>query len=163
MIVVADSSPLIVLTNIDHLPVLPRLFTTVTIPPAVAAELAQPNRPPSVREFIKNPPAWLSVCAPAHVREIPLIHAGEREAISVALELSADLLLIDDAQGRKSAVQHGLNITGTLGILQRGAEAGLLNLATAFERIKQTDFWISHDLLDVILRAHTQRTPPHQL
>jgi predicted nucleic acid-binding protein len=52
MIVVADSSPLIVLVNIGHVQILPTLFQEVFIPPQIAAELADPKRPQGVRDFI---------------------------------------------------------------------------------------------------------------
>jgi predicted nucleic acid-binding protein len=51
MIFVADSSPLIVLINIDHIDVLPRLFGQVVIPPEISVELSVPTRPQAVRDF----------------------------------------------------------------------------------------------------------------
>ena len=50
MLVVADSSPIIALINIDYISVVPKLFQQVIIPPQVAAELAQPNKPVGVRQ-----------------------------------------------------------------------------------------------------------------
>ena len=154
MIVVADSSPLIVLVNIGHIRVLPELFGEVVIPPQIAAELADARRPQAVQDFIAAKPAWLSVRTPARVEPIPELHEGERAAISLAGELKADLLLIDESDGRSAALARHLQITGTIGILQRAAEQGLLDLANAFERIKQTDFWISPRLLDAELARH---------
>src|SRR5688572_6435560 len=117
MIVVADSSPLIVLVNIGHVDVLPTMFGQVAIPSAVAAELAQPNRTQAARDFIATAPPWLTVRDPAVIEDIPLLHGGERAAISLARELNADLLLIDEARGRKAATERALNIAGTVGIL----------------------------------------------
>ena len=154
MIVVADSSPLIVLVNIGCIRILPELFGEVVIPPQIAAELADANRPQAVRDFIGAKPPWLHVRAPISVEPIPELHEGERAAISLASELKADLLLIDESDGRSAALARHLQITGTIGILQRAAEQGLLDLADAFERIKQTDFWISPRLLDAELARH---------
>jgi predicted nucleic acid-binding protein len=56
MLVIADSSPLIVLVNIGHIGVLPKLFGEVVIPPAVASEIAAPARPEVVREFSLHAP-----------------------------------------------------------------------------------------------------------
>ncbi len=61
MIVVADSSPLILLVNIGHIELLLSLFKRVVIPPAVASELLAPSRPKAVRDFITTSPAWLTV------------------------------------------------------------------------------------------------------
>jgi predicted nucleic acid-binding protein len=88
------------------------------------------------------------------VEPIPDLHEGERAAISLASELKADLLLIDESDGRSAALARHLQVTGTIGILQRAAEQGWLDLADAFERIKQTDFWISPKLLDAELARH---------
>ena len=154
MIVVADSSPLIVLVNIGHIRVLPDLFGEVVIPPQIAAELADAKRPQAVQDFIRAKPVWLRVQAPASMEPIPELHEGERAAISLAGELKADLLLIDESDGRSAALARNLQITGTIGILQRAADQGLLDLADAFERIKQTDFWISPKLLDAELAKY---------
>jgi len=91
MIVVADSSPLVALTNIGHIAVLPKLFGQVIIPPEISAELRQSSRPQAVREFIASPPDWLLERAPHIIHPIPSLHAGELAAISLAQDLKADL------------------------------------------------------------------------
>ena len=156
MIVVADSSPLIVLVNIGHIQILPALFREVVIPPQIAAELADSKRPQTVQDFIREKPVWLRVQAPASVESMPELHEGERAAICLPSELHADLLLIDESDGRAAALARHLPITGTIGILQRAAEQDLLDLAEAFARIKQTDFWISPRLLDAELERYRE-------
>jgi hypothetical protein len=148
MLVVADSSPFIVLANIGHLEALPKLFGEVIIPPAVASELADISRPIAVRDFSANPPTWLKVRRPASVQLIAGLHPGESEALSLAIELHADLIVIDDRRAYREAIARNLNAVGTIRVLERAAAAGLLDLAAAFESIKRTDFWISHKLLD---------------
>jgi predicted nucleic acid-binding protein len=101
MVVVADSSPFILLVNIGHIDVLPALFGQVIIPPDVAAELRRSNRPQAVQDFIQAAPPWLVERVPAVIEPIPLLHAGEVAAISLALEPKADLLLIDEVDGRR--------------------------------------------------------------
>ena len=157
MLVVADSSPLIVLINIGHIEILPQLFGTVLIPPTIFAELRNEKRPQTIRSFIENPPAWLIEQAPSSTEEIPLLDPSEIAAINLALEIRADLLLIDESLGRKAAVARGINIAGTIGILEQAADQNLLDLKDAFDRVKETDFWISHDLLDVRLKLHLER------
>jgi predicted nucleic acid-binding protein len=162
MLVVADSSPLIVLVNIEQIAVLPTLFRQVVIPPQVAAELAHPNRPELVRELFANRPPWLLERAPAAIEPIPALHAGELAAISLAQELKADLLLIDEMLGRKAAADRQIPFTGTIGVIELAAERGLLDLQDAFARVKRTDFWIAHDLLDERLKLFLSegRSPP---
>lgn len=160
MLVVADSSPLIVLVNIGHIDVLPALFVGVTIPSQVAQEVGDPRRPRPVLDFINTPPPWLTVQNPASVEAIPLLHAGETAAISLARELNADLLLIDEVQGRRAAAARNIKLTGTVGVLELAAEARLLDLKNAFDRLKQTDFWISNKLLDERLALFQKRQGP---
>jgi predicted nucleic acid-binding protein len=157
MIVVADASPLIVLTKIEHIQVLPALYEQVVIPPEVFNELLSTNRPQEVRNFFTSKPAWLKTQMPKSQQSIPLLHAGETAAIHLAIELRADLLLIDEIRGRAAARKRNLEIAGTVGVLEIAANRGLLDLADAFKRVKQTDFWISHDLLDRRLQEHLKR------
>jgi predicted nucleic acid-binding protein len=157
MLVVADSSPLVALINIGHVAVLPALFGQVIIPPEVAAELHQPNRPQGVRDFLASGQAWLEERVPVDIEQIPGLHAGELAAISLARVLKADLLLVDDRRGRKAAAERQIPLTGTIGVLEFAADRGLLDLAEAFLRIKATDFWISHQLLDERLRLFLSR------
>lgn len=81
MIVVADSSPLIALVNIDHVSILQQLFHNIVIPPQVASELRDTRRPKAVREFIDSKPAWLAIRAPSRTPSFPGLHAGEAAAI----------------------------------------------------------------------------------
>ena len=52
------------------------------------------------------------------------LHPGEAEAIALALEMTADRLLIDERDGRKLARQLGLRLTGVLGVLLRAKKTG---------------------------------------
>lgn len=157
MLVVADSSPLIVLVEIGRIDILPTLFGKVIIPPEVSDELAQAKRPQSIRTFITTPPAWLYQQTPSSVDSIPMLHPGETSAISLAIELHADLLLIDEVLGRKAAVARRIAVTGTIGVVERAADQGLLDLKETFDRIKNTDFWISRELLDARLELYRRR------
>ncbi len=148
MIVVADSSPLICLINIGLVDLLGTLFGEVRIPREVEADLQRHSRPQSVQDFIAAPPPWLRVVQPRSVEPIPFLHPGETAAIALTIELNADLLLIDEKDGREAARARRLRITGTIGLLQVAAEKGLVDLASAFDRIKKTDFWISPKRLD---------------
>jgi predicted nucleic acid-binding protein len=157
MIVIADTSPLIVLNSLGQTDLLPVLFGTVTIPPQVAEELADARRPQLVRDFIAKRPAWLRVQAPAVMEVIPLLQAGEAAAISLAQELNADLILIDEIEGRKAATDRKIRLTGTVGVLELPAHKGLIDLEDTFGLLKKTDFWISHKLLDERLKLYQKR------
>lgn len=157
MLVVSDSSPLNVLIRLRLESVLPVLFDRVVIPPAVAEEMSHPNAPTTVREWLAAHPAWLKVEQPSAVDRTLRLDDGEREAISLAIELRADFLLVDDLKARKVAHRAGLAITGTLGILEKASERGLLKLRPALDQLRQTDFTIDPKLIDRALARDARR------
>ena len=61
-------------------------------------------------------------------------------------------MLIDERRGTQIAIDSGLDVSSTLGVLQRGARKGLLDLAEAFERLKKTNFRYRQEILDKLLR-----------
>ena len=160
MIVVADTSPLIVLISTMYVDVLPRLFGSVLLPPEVEGELQSSRRPNEVRRFIAQKPFWLQVQSPKSAATIPQLQPAEAAAIQLAIETNADLLLIDELKGRRAAALRNLKLTGTIGVLELAATRGLIELSEAFERVKQTDFWISNALLDERLRLFNERLRP---
>lgn len=82
---------------------------------------------------------------------------GEREAMSLAAELSADALLMDDRDRRREAGRRSLAVRGTLRVLADGAEHGLLNLRVALDRLRRTKFRADERLLQRLL-ARLDRT-----
>ena len=77
--------------------------------------------------------------------------AGERAAITLALSMHADLILIDERKGTKAALNKGLEVVGTLGILRLAARRGLIDLADCFARLKRTNFRYRQDIMDAML------------
>jgi predicted nucleic acid-binding protein len=157
MIVVSNTSPLIALANIDHLHILPSLFGTVLIPTRVAAELASPARPLIVRGFVATAPTWLAVRQVSHVLPIPKLHSGEQEVIALALEVTADLILIDERDGWRAATARGIATIRTAALLAQAAGMGLIDLREAFDRLRRTDFRVPGKALDRLLQEHLER------
>ena len=85
------------------------------------------------------------------------LDAGEEDAIALAIELRADLILMDDRDGILVARSKGFRASGTLGILAMAAAHGLLSLAEAFDRIKRTSFYYQQEVMDQFL-ADASRT-----
>ncbi|HZL56026.1 MAG TPA: DUF3368 domain-containing protein [Bryobacteraceae bacterium] len=79
------------------------------------------------------------------------LDAGEEDAIALAVQLHADLLLMDDEDGVLAARGKGLEVTGTLGVLSRAAQRQLLDLEDAFKRIKRTNFHYRQEIMDQFL------------
>jgi len=143
MIVVADTSPLNYLVQIDCQSLLRTLYRRVLVPTAVFFELKDPNSPASIKQWLAHFPEWLVVKPTVAVPDPALSHLGpgEREAIQLAQQEQADLLLIDERKGRTEARLRGLATTGTLGVLLASAEYGLIDAEACYERlIRETNF-----------------------
>ncbi len=162
MIVVSDTTPLRHLIAIGEAGLLSQLYGHVIVPRAVWAELRDESAPPVVKAWLESPPGWLEV-RPA--RQMPLndphldaLDAGEREAIQLASELHADLLLIDDREGRAFALARQLPVTGTLGVLERADVVGLLpDLPSTLVRLEASGFYMSARLREAVLARHRNR------
>ena len=76
----------------------------------------------------------------------------------MAEALSADLILIDDADARAEAERRRLKVTGTLGVLRLAALRQLVDLSEAVARLRTTNFSVSPRLLDELLAEAKLRT-----
>ena len=159
MIVVADTSPLNYLVVIGEIELLPRLYKTITIPAAVAHELRQPDAPEEVRAWIGSPPPWLIMKEPAafHDSRLADLDRGERDALALALQEKADLVLIDERDARSVAEQCGLVVAGTLRVLATAASRNLIDLRHAFTLLRATSFRASPKLFETLLAQEAVR------
>ena len=151
MLVVADTSPLNYLILIGQIGVLPDQSGDVFVPPVVLDELRDDRAPPAVRHWASRPPTWLIPRGPDRLIDLPGLDLGERSAISLAHEIGADRLPIDEAFGRSVATRHfGLRLSGTLGVLRDAAIADLLDLEAAIAALRTTNFRFDDGLLKQI-------------
>jgi predicted nucleic acid-binding protein len=156
-VVVSDTSPLHYLILCGAESILPRLFRHVVIPPTVFRELQQPNTPPPVRQWAASLPKWVAVQSPKTVNLKLDVDAGELEAICLAHEIHADAVLMDDRAGRSAAIQCGLAVVGTIGLLERAAARGLIELPQAMERLRQTNARLDAELIHAALARDQAR------
>ena len=135
------------LTQIGGLDLLSRLYTSVCIPPAVAREVE-----PTVAKL----PDWVLIQELA----LPLqpstvsgsIGPGEREVISLGLELGAALLIVDEQPARRPATSLGLRVIGTVGLLMAGKERGFLDtIRPDLDRLRAVRFFMDQDLYDRVI------------
>lgn len=144
MLVVADSSPLRYLTVIAPGELLPSLFGEVWVPGTVRDELTRSSTPDAVRELFVSGAPWLNTRDPNPDRVARIrsdLDPGERAALALAQEMGADLILIDDAAGRREAALLGIRMTGTLGVLRLAAERGLIDVPEVAQRLRHSGIY----------------------
>jgi predicted nucleic acid-binding protein len=111
------------------------------------------NAPLELQQWIANSPTWLSVENVAIPSDDTLsrLDLGEQAAIALAQQINADFLIMDERLGKRFAQQRGLEVIGILGILTEAAELGLIDLYTAIDRLQQTNFRVSQQLIQSLL------------
>ena len=144
-LVIADTGPVNYLILIAQIELLPGLFERVVLPTAVLAELLHPRAPEPVQRWTARLPEWLEVLESPEIAPSAGVHRGEAAAIALAVELQADLLLMDDRKGVTAAEILGLNVTGTLGLLDLAAERKLIDFQKAVAALEFTTFHMPRD------------------
>jgi len=136
--VVSNSTPLTALSRIRRLHLLRELFSEVTIPAAVYDEVVIAGDGRAGGPEVENA-QWIIHHQVKNKDLVAFLRisldAGEAEAIALAKEINADLVLLDDNDGRNIAGSVGINFTGTIGILLR------------YYRGRSTDFKVALDEL----------------
>ena len=144
-VIIADTSVLIIISKIEALELLYRMYGEVFITPEVADEYGEPI------------PSWISLKSPKDAKYVSLLQtqvdAGEASAIALACETSDVLLLLDDLKARKLAAKLGFRISGTLGVVGKARDRGFIaSVGPYIEKLQDTDFHIASQLLDVFLK-----------
>jgi predicted nucleic acid-binding protein len=117
-IAVFDASPLILFSQVGYFEMLRDVFSEIFVPTAVALEVA-----PSLGRL----PTWIDERPVRTTRPLPRkLGAGEREAITLATQLAANYVVLDDLPARRVAANLGLTVVGSLGLLVRARDHGLI-------------------------------------
>ena len=130
MIVVSDSSPIISLSMIGQLHLLQQLYSEIVLPQAVYQEVVEEGRHrPGFSEVLDAD--WISTkdVSNENLSKVLAMNLGkgEAEAIALATDLEAELLLIDERKGRKIASKLGIDVVGVLGVLVEAKHKGLVD------------------------------------
>jgi predicted nucleic acid-binding protein len=157
MIVVSDTSPLNYLIVINQIDLLPKLFGQVVIPEAVLAELSHRGSPEAVRKWADAAPPWLTIRIVSPIQLPRNLGPGETEAISLAIELDAELLLLDDRKARNLARESGLKVAGLLNVLEAASILEFIDLPRVIARLRQTNFRAPAGIVKAMLQRHGQR------
>ncbi len=155
MMVVSDSSPLIALSAIGLHTLMNQLFGDLVIPTAVSRELhARPDE--AFRSDLLSAP-WLEIREPQNhdlVKSLSqTLGKGEAEPIALAIELNANLLIIDERLGRRTAARFGITPLGVLGILVEAKNQGLIPaVGPILEQLhRQAGFRVTETLIRRVL------------
>ncbi|MBI5568243.1 MAG: DUF3368 domain-containing protein [Chloroflexi bacterium] len=154
--VIVNATPLINLSLIEHLGLLKQLYGEVLMPPAVQAELLAGG---AGRVGVTDVPhaGWIRVMPLRDPRRAELLltdlDRGEAEVIALAQELAAALVIIDERLARRHARRLGLNLTGTLGVLLRAKQQGLLPaVKPLIDQLRAGGIWLSDVLVTEALK-----------
>ncbi|MBH8574828.1 DUF3368 domain-containing protein [Nostocaceae cyanobacterium CENA369] len=161
MIIVSDTSPITNLAAIGQLDLLRQLYSNVTIPQAVYHEMVDVDRiVPGAVEVQQL--SWIQTVRVVNSRQVAEIQQqhnnidlGEAEAITLSIELKADLLLMDERRGRTVALDYGLNVTGLLGVLLQAKKQGVIPAIKPLiaQLIATADFRVSQQLYAIVLQS----------
>ncbi len=166
MLVVSNTSPVSNLAVIGRLDLFRSQFGSIRIPEAVWAELSRLEHSGGRR-------AIEQACAEGWIRIHRLensalsdvlsssLDAGESEAIALAAESQADLLIMDETAGRAMARNLGITITGTLGLLLKEKnKGGIVSLGEEMNRlVNEAGFFLSARIMQIFLAAAGESNP----
>lgn len=156
-LVVSDTSPLRALHHLGEEWLLENLYGQVLVPPAVAAELSSPRGLGGPVDITTM--AFVTLRAPIDQLRVQqfaqTLDPGEAEAITLAIEVHAAALLIDEAAGRAAAAASGLPFVGVLGILARSKREGrIADVRSRIDRLRsEIQFYLSDQLYEQFLKS----------
>ena len=158
MIVVSDTTCLSTLIQVGKLDILKKLYSSILIPPRVYEELKRLSEVGIDVNFLSTT-EWIQIKAPLSLDIssdfILTLDAGETEAIALAMEVTADYLIIDEKKGHIVANSLHLPVIGLGGILIQAKGMGIIESVKALlELIKsETGFYLSQKAYEIILRG----------
>lgn len=152
MSVISNSSPIIALTAIERINLLQQHFGHILIPPAVEQETLAGELK---SDFIISR-TWIDVIEVQSREKVNSLRThidlGEAEAIILAEEQEADVLILDDRAGRNAAKDRNFNVIGTLGILLLSKyEDGIDSVRQCIQELEKNKFRVSDKLKRKIL------------
>lgn len=151
--VVSNTTPIISLLKLNRLDLLKQLYKQVYIPAAVYNEIEAGKAKEFYKDLSKTD--WIKIVEIEDKQAVKYfldLDSGEAEAIVLATELNADLILLDEKLGRFHAKHADLKVTGTIGILLKAKKEGLIyELKSLLHELTKKDVWISERLKKEIL------------
>ncbi len=152
---ISNTSPLLYLHLAGQLALLQQLYGSIVIPPAVRDEL-QVGAERGVNVPTVERLSWIQVLPLRSPTLVPLVTdlgRGEAEAIGLGLEHPGSLLILDDGLARRIARLNELKFTGTLGVVVKAKQRGILEaVRPVVMALRKAGLWLSDELVKEILR-----------
>lgn len=152
--VISNNGPLVGLWGLNLLSLLRDLYTEVWIPREVEEEFFK-KHPVTRREALKNAP-WIKtvdLTDPQSTAIYTGLDDGEAEVFALADEHDACLVLLDEKRGRREAKEIGLTVKGTVGILQKAKDKGLIDaIKPLLIALRNNGMHLSDSLIDKVLQ-----------
>ncbi|HIE02781.1 MAG TPA: DUF3368 domain-containing protein [Thiotrichaceae bacterium] len=165
MIIVSNTSPIINLANVEQLELLNQLYGDITIPQAVFHEITVIGAGKAGAQEVETL-SWFFTRAVQNTTVVNSLRseldAGEAEAIALALEIKADLLLMDERRGCVMAQQMDVACSGVLGVLINAKHRGLISAVKPIldDLIAIAGFWVDNALYHRILQTVNEDNVP---
>ncbi len=162
MIVVSNTTPLIGLAVIGQFDLLHQLFAEIHIPQAVYDEVVVAGRElEEAKREVSNAP-WIQTVAVQDQLAVDVLldelDRGEAETIVLGRELAADWVLMDEKKGRRKLTQLGIQKVGTIGILLKGKQEGMIQtLRPSLEMLREKGFSVSQPVIDAVLQQANEK------
>ena len=150
--VISNTTPILSLLKINKLDLLKELYEKVTIPFAVFQEIENGKEKQYYQDLTLL--SWIEIAEiknPESRAYFTDLDSGEAEVLILAKEQNADLVIMDEIMGRRFAKQLEFNLTGTIGILLKAKEKGLINsVSELLTELKEKGTWLNPKLISSI-------------
>jgi len=148
-IVISDTSSLILFDKIGEIELLAKVYDSVVTTPQIA------------NEFGKLLPKWISIVEVKDEKYLEFLEIqvdiGEASAMALAKEIDNSILLLDDMKARKLAGKLNLKFTGTLGVIHKAKQLGIVDkIKPLIEMLLNTNFRISVDIISELLKLNNE-------
>ncbi len=154
--IVVNSTPLIYFSIINKLDILKQLYGKVYVPYGAYEEVCIEGSSRVGSDILKNSDFLIiEKIKNEDARKFfqTSLHKGEAEVMILGNEIKADLCIIDDLLARKYAKYLGFNITGTLGILIKAKEKGIIEkVKPLIDELIKNNIYINDKLYGTILK-----------
>ncbi|MEI8203754.1 MAG: DUF3368 domain-containing protein [Bacteroidota bacterium] len=156
---ISNTTPIITLLSISRIELLRDIYSKIIIPKGVYDEIEQGKDKAYYTDLSKL--NWIEIKDISDREPLKYLHEldkGEAEVIVLANEINADLVIIDERLGREYAEYFNLNITGSMGVLLKAKELGLIKeIKPLIKQMVNNGIWLSPKLIEKITSIAKER------